>query len=62
MNGNKHSNKAYTFYLFKMGGGCPTRQGALKEIERTSHALDHSIDFRERKYLKCLFTVASKLF
>ena len=27
----------------------------LNEIERTSHALDHPIGFREAEYLKCLF-------
>ncbi|MCP4140113.1 MAG: class I SAM-dependent rRNA methyltransferase [Chloroflexi bacterium] len=27
----------------------------LKEIERSSHALDHPIDFHEGEYLKCLF-------
>ena len=27
----------------------------LNEIERTSHALDHPIGFREGEYLKCLF-------
>ncbi|MBT3336366.1 MAG: 23S rRNA (cytosine(2499)-C(5))-methyltransferase [Anaerolineae bacterium] len=30
----------------------------LKEIERTSHALDHPIGFREGEYLKCLFAYA----
>ena len=30
----------------------------LKEIERTSHALDHPIGFREGEYLKCLFARA----
>ncbi len=30
----------------------------LKEIERTSHALDHPIAFKEGAYLKCLFAVA----
>lgn len=31
----------------------------LNEIERTSHALDHPIGYREGEYLKCLFAVAS---
>ena len=30
----------------------------LNEIERTSHALDHPIGFREGEYLKCLFAIA----
>lgn len=30
----------------------------LQEIERTGHALDHPITFREGAYLKCLFAVA----
>lgn len=30
----------------------------LNEIERSSHALDHPIGFREGEYLKCLFAVA----
>jgi 23S rRNA (cytosine1962-C5)-methyltransferase len=30
----------------------------LREIERTSHPLDHPIGFREGAYLKCLFAVA----
>ncbi len=30
----------------------------LSEIERTGHALDHPITFREGAYLKCLFAVA----
>ena len=30
----------------------------LKEIERTSHALDHPIGFKEGEYLKCLFATA----
>jgi 23S rRNA (cytosine1962-C5)-methyltransferase len=30
----------------------------LKEIERTSHALDHPIGFSEGEYLKCLFAIA----
>lgn len=30
----------------------------LKEIERTGHALDHPITFKEGAYLKCLFAVA----
>ena len=30
----------------------------LIEIERTSHALDHPIGFKEGEYLKCLFAVA----
>jgi 23S rRNA (cytosine1962-C5)-methyltransferase len=29
----------------------------LKEIERTGHALDHPIGFKEGAYLKCLFAV-----
>ena len=31
----------------------------LKEIEHSSHALDHPIAFREGEYLKCLFAVVS---
>jgi 23S rRNA (cytosine1962-C5)-methyltransferase len=31
----------------------------LTEIERTGHALDHPIGFKEGAYLKCLFAVAS---
>ncbi len=31
----------------------------LREIERSSHALDHPIGFAEGEYLKCLFAVAS---
>ncbi len=31
----------------------------LKEIERSSHALDHPIGFAEGEYLKCLFAVAA---
>ena len=31
----------------------------LKEIERSSHALDHPIGFPEGEYLKCLFAIAS---
>ena len=31
----------------------------LSEIERTGHALDHPIGFKEGAYLKCLFAVAS---
>jgi len=30
----------------------------LREIERSGHALDHPITFREGAYLKCLFAVA----
>lgn len=30
----------------------------LREIERTGHALDHPITFKEGAYLKCLFAVA----
>ncbi|HKJ38001.1 MAG TPA: class I SAM-dependent rRNA methyltransferase [Anaerolineales bacterium] len=30
----------------------------LTEIERTGHALDHPIDFKEGAYLKCLFATA----
>ena len=30
----------------------------LKEIERTGHALDHPIGFKEGAYLKCLFATA----
>lgn len=30
----------------------------LQEIERTGHALDHPIGFKEGSYLKCLFSVA----
>ncbi len=30
----------------------------LNEIERTSHALDHPIGFKEGEYLKCLFATA----
>lgn len=30
----------------------------LKEIERSGHAIDHPIAFREGEYLKCLFAVA----
>lgn len=30
----------------------------LRELERTGHALDHPIAFKEGAYLKCLFTVA----
>ena len=32
---------------------------SLKEIERSSHALDHPIGFPEGEYLKCLFAIAS---
>jgi 23S rRNA (cytosine1962-C5)-methyltransferase len=31
---------------------------ALREIERTAHALDHPITFKEGAYLKCLFATA----
>ncbi len=31
----------------------------LREIERSSHALDHPIGFAEGEYLKCLFAMAS---
>jgi 23S rRNA (cytosine1962-C5)-methyltransferase len=31
----------------------------LTEIERTGHALDHPIRFKEGAYLKCLFATAS---
>jgi 23S rRNA (cytosine1962-C5)-methyltransferase len=31
----------------------------LTEIERTGHALDHPIGFKEGAYLKCLFAVLS---
>jgi 23S rRNA (cytosine1962-C5)-methyltransferase len=31
----------------------------LREIERTGHALDHPIGFKEGAYLKCLFAVAA---
>ena len=35
------------------------RQGRpLRELERTGHALDHPVSFREGAYLKCLFAVA----
>ena len=30
----------------------------LREIERTGHALDHPITFKEGAYLKCLFAIA----
>jgi 23S rRNA (cytosine1962-C5)-methyltransferase len=30
----------------------------LRELERTGHALDHPITFKEGAYLKCLFAVA----
>ena len=30
----------------------------LRELERTSHALDHPISFPEGAYLKCLFAKA----
>jgi 23S rRNA (cytosine1962-C5)-methyltransferase len=32
-------------------------QRPLTEIERTGHALDHPIGFREGEYLKCLFAI-----
>ena len=32
---------------------------SLREIERTSHALDHPIGYREGEYLKCLFARVS---
>jgi 23S rRNA (cytosine1962-C5)-methyltransferase len=31
----------------------------LREIERTAHALDHPINFKEGAYLKCLFAEAA---
>jgi 23S rRNA (cytosine1962-C5)-methyltransferase len=31
----------------------------LREIERTGHALDHPITFKEGAYLKCLFAIAA---
>jgi 23S rRNA (cytosine1962-C5)-methyltransferase len=31
----------------------------LRELERTAHALDHPIGFKEGAYLKCLFAIAS---
>jgi 23S rRNA (cytosine1962-C5)-methyltransferase len=31
----------------------------LREIERTGHALDHPVTFREGSYLKCLFAAVS---
>ncbi len=31
----------------------------LIEIEQTSHALDHPINFKEGEYLKCLFAIAN---
>ena len=31
----------------------------LKELERTGHALDHPIRFKEGAYLKCLFAIVS---
>ena len=31
----------------------------LKEIERTSHAIDHPITYKEGAYLKCLFATSS---
>jgi len=31
----------------------------LREIERTGHALDHPVTFKEGAYLKCLFAIAS---
>ena len=31
----------------------------LKEIERTGHALDHPVTYKEGAYLKCLFATAS---
>jgi len=30
----------------------------LRELERTGHAIDHPIRFREGAYLKCLFAEA----
>ncbi|HNO95695.1 MAG TPA: hypothetical protein PKJ84_16065, partial [Anaerolineales bacterium] len=30
----------------------------LKEIERTGHAIDHPITYKEGAYLKCLFANA----
>jgi 23S rRNA (cytosine1962-C5)-methyltransferase len=30
----------------------------LREIERTGHAVDHPITFKEGAYLKCLFAFA----
>ena len=30
----------------------------LQEIERTGHALDHPVTFKEGAYLKCLFAIA----
>jgi 23S rRNA (cytosine1962-C5)-methyltransferase len=30
----------------------------LTEIERTGHALDHPITYKEGAYLKCLFATA----
>lgn len=31
----------------------------LREIERTAHAIDHPIGFKEGAYLKCLFAIAA---
>jgi 23S rRNA (cytosine1962-C5)-methyltransferase len=30
----------------------------LRELERSGHALDHPVTFKEGAYLKCLFAVA----
>jgi len=45
--------------FFNMVHSTAARAGRpLREIERTGHALDHPIAFKEGAYLKCLFAVA----
>jgi 23S rRNA (cytosine1962-C5)-methyltransferase len=38
--------------------GARTIGRSLSEIERTGHAFDHPVGFKEGAYLKCLFAVA----
>jgi 23S rRNA (cytosine1962-C5)-methyltransferase len=45
--------------FFAAVNGAAVRAGRpLREIERTGHALDHPVTFKEGAYLKCLFATA----
>jgi 23S rRNA G2069 N7-methylase RlmK/C1962 C5-methylase RlmI len=45
--------------FFEAVSGAAAQAGRpLREIERTGHALDHPVAFKEGAYLKCLFAVA----
>ncbi|MEA3350274.1 MAG: class I SAM-dependent rRNA methyltransferase, partial [Chloroflexota bacterium] len=55
------SSRVNTETFFKTVHQAAVRAGRpLQEIERTGHALDHPITFKEGAYLKCIFAVAPR--